>query len=94
MVNRYYGNTGRVQRITEQTPPPERERPHTVQKKQIPLPKQSGNGIGRSLNRIMDRLSCSRLDQQDMLLMMILFLLYRETGDREFLITLIAFIVL
>ena len=42
----------------------------------------------------MERLSCSRLDQQDILLLMILFLLYRETGDREFLITMIAFFVL
>ena len=94
MVNRYYGNTGRVQRIAEQPIPPEREKPQTEQKKQIPLPKQSGNGIGCSFNRIMERLSCSRLDQQDILLLMILFLLYRETGDREFLITMIAFFVL
>ena len=57
------------------------------------------NGSGKStlakhLNAILNRLSPQRLEQEDLILMLILFLLWRESGDRELLIALGAFLFL
>ena len=46
------------------------------------------------LNAILDRLSPQCLEQEDLILMLILFLLWRESGDRELLIALGAFLFL
>ena len=46
------------------------------------------------LNAILNRLSPQRLEQEDLILMLILFLLWRESGDRELLIALGAFLFL
>lgn len=94
MVNRYQGNTGRIQRIPEpvqqavSVSPPEKP----ILKK--PSPNQSGDGINRSVQRILQRISPGNLEIEDMVLLLLLYLLYRESGDREFLITLVAFLFL
>ena len=46
------------------------------------------------IHSILNRLSPQRLEQEDLLLMLILFLLWRESGDRELLIALGAFLFL
>ena len=47
-----------------------------------------------NLNAILNRLSPQHLEQEDLLLMLILFLLWRESGDKELLIALGAFLFL
>ena len=46
------------------------------------------------LSGLFSRLSLNRLEQEDLLLMLVLYLLYRESGDRELLIALGAFLLL
>ena len=94
MVNRYFGNTGRVQKISEPNVRTEEIGGAKEESKKIPLPKRSGNGISYSFERIINRFTNMELEQEDLILLLILFLLYRESGDRQFLITLIAFLVL
>lgn len=93
MVNHYIGNTGQVRRIDE----PASEQRHAPEiipsHSKKPPPKRSGGGLDRSIQRFMHRLSPERLEQEDLLLMLILYLLYRESGNREFLITLGAFLL-
>lgn len=104
MVNRYIGNTGRVQRIPEQTPTRrEQQSPteafeqqhradiHPVKK---PPPNMHGGGLDRSVQRLLSRISPGNMEREDLILLLILYLLYRESGDLEFLITLAAFMLL
>jgi len=46
------------------------------------------------LSSLFSRLSPQNLEQEDLILMLILFLLWRESGDRELLIALGAFLFL
>lgn len=99
MINRYIGNTGRVQRIPdEQRVPQHAESDFTAQPSirsiKKPPPKQLGGGVGNSIQNIMRRLSLQQMEQEDLILLLILYLLYRESGDTEFLITLAAFLFL
>ena len=92
MINHYQGNTGRVQRIPD--PDPVKREVKMMQTNQKPPPEKSGGGLNRSVQRIMRRFSPEYMQQEDILLMLILYLLYRESGNREFLITLGAFMLL
>ena len=92
MYNRYYGNTGRVERVgtprptppgTGAHPPPPERRP--------PGPPE---GLSGELGRLLRRLSPARLDTEDLLLMAVLYLLYRECGDRQFLLAIAAYLFL
>ena len=75
------------------SPPPPREaaaeRPRPPS---APLPPPPGAGalpgLGEGIGRLLRRLSPQGLETEDFLLMGILYLLYRETGDRDFLIML------
>ena len=86
-MNRYNAATGKREHLPEpeRLPPEKREPP----RREI---RRGGNGM--DLNAIMDRLSPQRLEQEDLILMLILFLLWRESGDRELLIALGAFLFL
>ena len=55
-------------------------------------PPRPKTGRGGDLNAILNRLSPQRLEQEDLILMLILFLLWRESGDQELLIALGAFL--
>ena len=83
-MNRYNAATGKREHISE----PERLPP---EKREPPRPKR---GRGGDLNAILNRLSPQRMEQEDLLLILILFLLWRESGDRELLIALGAFLFL
>ena len=92
--NRYNGNTGRVERVEEvtgavssspgagrrpsprpvQAPPPAARRPGLL------------TGMTGELGRLLQRLSPMNLEAEDLLLILILYLLYRESRDEEFLI--------
>lgn len=84
-MNRYYGNTGR----RESFPEPEAALPPARIEPKPPRPVSSrGGGKQMDLSRILNRLSLRNLEQEDLLLMLVIYLLYRESGDRELLITL------
>lgn len=93
MVNHYIGNTGHMRRIEEPIPEERKRTEALPEPRKNPPPRRSGGGLDQSLQRFLRRLSPERLEQEDLLLMLILYLLYRESGNREFLITLGAFLL-
>ncbi len=81
-MNRYNAATGKREHFPEQERFPQ-------EKREPPRPKTGRGGSGMDLSAILNR-----LDQGDLLLMLILFLLWRESGDKELLIALGAFLFL
>ena len=89
MINRYEGNTGRVVKLPEAQdlaavpppPPPPRPRPGRG-----PFPGFAD--LGRILPGMQD------FETEDLLLVLILYLLYRESGDEELLVILGAMFLL
>ena len=47
-------------------------------------------GIGGGIGGILERLRLDKLEAEDLMLMLILFFLYRESGDPEFLVIMAA----
>lgn len=103
--NRYIGNTGRVIRVQEpgerensSSPPvPAHSRAELVQARRN-SPSAHNNtktppGAGL-VGELFSRLSPDGLDTEDILLLMIFYLLYRESGDEEFLIMMGAMFLL
>ena len=90
MINRYEGNTGRVTRLPEQhdlpPPPPPERRPPSPR----PLP---GPSQGLDLRRLLPG-AAGELETEDLLLLLILYLMYRESGDQELLIIMGAMFLL
>ncbi len=86
-MNRYNAATGR----REHFPEPERM-PPTAEKPPRQMNRRGGNNL--DFSAIFNRLSPQHLEQEDLLLMLILFLLWRESGDKELLIALGAFLFL
>ena len=86
-MNRYNAATGKREFLPEQARdlPEKREPPR-------PVPGRGRNQM--DIHSILNRLSPQHLEQEDLLLMLILFLLWRESGDRELLIALGAFLFL
>ena len=84
-MNRYNAATGKREHLPdpERLPPEKREPPRQN-------PGRGGNQV--DFSAILNRLSPQRLEQEDLILMLILFLLWRESGDRELLIALGAFL--
>ena len=81
-MNRYNAATGKRERLPEpERPPSEKRKPPRCEIR------RGGNSM--DLSAILNR-----LDQEDLLLMLILFLLWRESGDKELLIALGAFLFL
>lgn len=81
MYKRYQGNTGRVQRVEERGPaPPPRPAP-------VPTPprRESAPALPETLARLLPGLG-GQLETEDILLLLILYLMYRETGDSDLLI--------
>lgn len=82
MINRYEGNTGRVTRMPEphDPPPPPPVRPPPGPGRP-PYPPPPGLNLGRLLPGLAEP-----LETEDLLLLLILYLLYRESGDTELLV--------
>lgn len=101
MVKRYDGNTGRVRYLAEQPetppPPPEPPRAEAPPPRPAPPPPAGGNPLSELLPRQLQRMlsgSLRDLETEDLLLLLILYLLYRETGDPYWLLTLGAMLFL
>ena len=92
MINRYEGNTGRVTRMPEphDTPPPERAPRPAPGRPQPPPP---GLLPGLELRRLLPGLA-DGLETEDLLLLLILYLLYRESGDTDLLVIMGAMFLL
>lgn len=100
--NRYNGSTGERTRVEEPLPPekaqsgsplpresaPERPPPPPENEKTPPSPLLS---LRSGLDGIFERLDPKRLETEDLLVLAILWLLYRESGDWELLIALGAY---
>ena len=82
MMNRYEGNTGRVVRLMEagdRLPPP----PFPP-----PPPPRPGPPRADPLSRLFSGLG--ELESGDLLMLLVLWLLYRESGDQELLLIMAA----
>ena len=94
MLNRWQGNTGKVERIFEPgsslSPPPTAPRMPPVSPDPV-LPTQ--NGVLENISRLLPGLR-EPLDSEDILLLLILYLMYRESGDSELLIIMGAMFLL
>ena len=93
MINRYQGNSGRVERFPEsgeerRAPPreqiPRRQPPPPVRPKP-PKPAPGGllNGLVDIGRLLPDKIG--ELETDDIILLLILYLMYRESGDKELL---------
>jgi hypothetical protein len=103
MYNRYQGNSGRVERVAEPQsarrtvrsplPPPDGPSPLPPQAavKRPPGPLHDLRG---SLGGLLSRLNPGKLQTEDLLVIAILYLMYRESGETELLIALGAFLFL
>ena len=108
MLNRYQGNTGRVVRIDDSQPPPRPGAPQGagMGSAHAPAPVSAGkppSALQALLGGIFDRLSrlvpgklgsIGELETEDIILLLILYLMYRESGDSELLIILGAMFLL
>lgn len=98
MVKRYDGNTGRVIRVEEPSPPPAPRRPesheaqHRDPPRRAPTPPGHGGALPVQLQRLLS--GVGELETEDLLLLLILYLLYRESGDQDWLVTLGAMLFL
>ena len=95
MYNRYQGNTGRVQRVEERHGHEERRpsppaRPHHPAPAPAP-PRQSG--LMEQLGRLLPGMG-QELETEDLILLLILYLMYRESGDSELLMIMGAMFLL
>ena len=90
-MNRYYGNTGRHEHVPEAAQPP--VPPPMPEKPPQPHPGRGGRS-SMDLSKLLQRFSLSNLEQEDLLLLLVVYLLYRESGDTELLITLAALLFL
>ncbi len=92
MLNRWQGNTGKVQRIDESQLERKKEHAHTA----APLPQSSGNAFENIMKKIEKIVPGAKepLDNEDIILLLILYLMYRESGDSELLIIMGAMFLL
>ena len=101
MINRYQGNSGRVERFPEsgeerRAPPreqiPRRQPPPVKPKPPEPAPGGLLNGLGDIGRLLPDKIG--ELETDDIILLLILYLMYRESGDSELLIIMGAMFLL
>ncbi len=93
MINRYEGNTGRFTRMPEPQdlpPPPPGPMPRPVRPAPEPMPPPPP---GLDLRRLLPGIG-AELETEDLLLLLILYLLYRESGDQELLVIMGAMFLL
>lgn len=86
-MNRYDGNTGRVEHIPEPNMTMSAVTPAETQFGRAEYKKPSGvTGVLDGLGGILSRIMKSVPEIEDFLLIAVMYLLYRESGDIEFLL--------
>lgn len=81
MYKRYHGNSGRVERVEERPIPPA----PVFAPPPPPVPPRPPGSLTRLLGQLLPG-GREPLEAEDLLLLLVLYLLYRESGDRELLI--------
>lgn len=100
--NKYRGNSGFVGRVEDgpaKAARPEREKPRPgisrhAENRTETRPPSPLSGLSGEMGRLFGKLGSLSLETEDLLLILILYLLYRESGDSEFLIMIGAFLFL
>ena len=97
--NRYHGNSGRVTRVDERPVASASASPQPM-RLSAPMPAPSFNSkpkplplLGGSLSELLPK-SLGQLETEDIILLLILYLMYRESGDSELLIIMGAMFLL
>ncbi|MDO4983477.1 MAG: hypothetical protein Q4E35_07990 [Eubacteriales bacterium] len=90
MLNRYQGNTGKVERIDDSPSAPYRTPPPT---RPSPVRSEPAAGLLEGIGKLLQG-GGERLDSEDIILLLILYLMYRESGDTELLIIMAAMYLL
>lgn len=95
MYNRYQGNSGRVQRVNEKP----RENHSRQEASKTPKPKSNPpplKSLGKAANPLGALLpkGLPELETEDLILLLILYLMYRESGDSDLLIMIGAMFLL
>lgn len=88
MYNRYKGNGTRPVRMEDYEPPKRNPTPPPkpqLPQKGRPKPPLAGGGLGNLIPKKLGQ-NLSELETEDLLLILILYLMYRESGDKELLI--------
>ena len=93
MGKRYEGNTGRVRHWEESPSEPSLSRAPLHRQPPPAAPPPGASPLPRQLHRLLAG-SFGELETEDLLLLLILYLLYRESGDRDWLLTLGAMLFL
>lgn len=96
--NLYQGNSGISRRVetAETAPPPAPPEPEE-EKKPPPDGKTPGAALPSlrsGLDGVLSRLDPGRLESEDLLILAILYLMYRISGDKELLLTIAAYLFL
>ncbi len=110
MYRHYQGNSGQSRRVEEpekragrfqgkllapMPPKAEGEKQQTVaQKPRKAAPLSPASGLSGELGRLFGKLGSLSLETEDLLLIAVLYLMYRESGDKELLIMIGALIFL
>lgn len=85
MYNRYRGNSGKPQRVEENLPQRQKPKSVPVQRKLQGRPPLAGGNLSSLLPKGIGQ-NLSELETEDLLLILILYLMYRESGDKELLL--------
>ena len=98
-MNHYNAQSGQRRYRPESENPPRQSSPLPPQEPAPPPPKAKTppgplRELGRGLDGILSRLDPGRLETEDLLVLAVLWLLYRESGDRELLIAMGAYLFL
>jgi len=91
MYKRYQGNSGRMEWVEERAAPPPYPAPPPPPP--FPPPSERPGFLAGLVGRFLPGLQ-EGLETEDLLLLLILYLLYRESGDTELLILLGAMLLL
>ena len=103
VYNKYKGNSGYMERVTEaparrktapmaQPPRPPIKQPAVA--KQETMPPSPLSGLSGELGKLFGKLGSHSLETEDLLLIAVLYLMYRESGDKELLIMIGALLFL
>lgn len=90
MYNRYQGNSGKVERIHDTPQQPQKQqqnsRPAMVPANRPKPPStQVDGGLANTFQNLLQKFSFADMETEDLLLILILYLMYKESGDKELL---------
>ena len=89
--NRYYGSSGRRERIEEKAPPPPEEPKAPLPETETPP--EAPRTFRGSPDGIFRKLDPGRLEAEDLLILAVLWLAYRARGDKELLIAMAVYVL-